>query len=129
MSFFQDYLNAKATKNLLHTNKGITSDINFSNIGRYPFDPKYPVADSSLELSVESFYVYNNNPGFGPASIIWSTSVKSMRYSMMSKFSSSSDNTFFKNWVKISENIGTISSDETLLQVYERLFHFHKTRQ
>ena len=107
------------------TDKSCASDINFSNIGRYPYQTTYPfqVSESkpSQNATLRRFYVVNNLPLLGPSACFYLTTVDHLNYTLAHKTTDGLGKKLFQYYMKLVENIGTIGRDETAHQVAERL--------
>ncbi|RLN94316.1 hypothetical protein BBJ28_00022354, partial [Nothophytophthora sp. Chile5] len=75
---------------------------------------------SSL-LSVESLHVYKAAPHLAASATIFVSSVHGFNYSMAHKCEAAVGEALFEAFVVLCESIGSIGSDETLVDVVERL--------
>ncbi|KAI9331595.1 hypothetical protein BDR26DRAFT_870067, partial [Obelidium mucronatum] len=97
---------------------GIMSDLNVSNLGKYPFPLEYSIegdestSTSSSSVSIKGFHFYNTLPNVGPASCFFVGSTDRMHYSMTHKFEIEAGNELFNMIVGGIERIGS-SSDFT----------------
>ncbi|KAG6968815.1 hypothetical protein JG688_00005621 [Phytophthora aleatoria] len=100
-----------------------TSDANISNVGRYPYAKEHPLTsrdgDQSF-LAVKNLHVYNPIPHLGPSAVFFVSSVESFCYSMGYKCADGAAKSLFTAWVDICENVGSIGSDDTLVNVLKR---------
>ncbi|KAI9092585.1 hypothetical protein DFS34DRAFT_632408 [Phlyctochytrium arcticum] len=100
--------------------KGVVSDLNFSNLARYPF-PTTHTFPSSSAIEIESVHLVNNAPGLCNAVILFITSVNHLDYSLSYKCTDEAGQAWFANVVKVIEAIHTVGKEETIEQVANRV--------
>ncbi|KAG7377588.1 hypothetical protein PHYBOEH_000784 [Phytophthora boehmeriae] len=100
-----------------------TSDTNISNVGRYPYTQRHNLSDNGKTrvLAVKNLHVYNPIPHLGPSATLFLSSVESFNYAMGHKCEHDAAKSLFKAWVTICEAIGSIDTDEILIDVLHRL--------
>ncbi|KAG3118072.1 hypothetical protein PI124_g4548 [Phytophthora idaei] len=100
-----------------------TSNANISNVGRYPYAKEHPLTsrdgDQSF-LAVKNLHVYNPIPHLGPSAVFFVSSVESFCFFMGYKCADGAAKSLFTAWVDICENVGSIGSDDSLVNVLKR---------
>ncbi|KAF1329571.1 hypothetical protein FI667_g5850, partial [Globisporangium splendens] len=102
----------------------ISSDVNISNIGKYPYPTTHRIMriGEAQELrdemlTIDSVHVYNSSPNIGSAAIVYVTSTDKFNYSMMHKFDDKHAQTIFDALVACVESVGSIESHATMAEV------------
>ncbi|KAE8900598.1 hypothetical protein PF005_g27931 [Phytophthora fragariae] len=101
-----------------------TSDVNISNLGRYPYAKEFSLSsktEGKAKLTVTSLHVYNQNPHLSPSAVLFVTSVESLCYSMGHKCEHEAAKSLFTAWVAVCEHLGNIGPQDTLTDVLEQL--------
>ena len=73
------------------------------------------------ELSIESLHVFKTLPHLAPSVTIFLSSVNAFAYSMAHKVESDVGKHVFTAFVLICESLGSVDSDENLMDVLARL--------
>ncbi|KAI8901690.1 hypothetical protein BC833DRAFT_576302 [Globomyces pollinis-pini] len=97
----------------------IMSDMNISNIGKYPFPASYQLNNQSLQIKGCFAHCASSHMAAGCNVYFVGTNVFS--YSMSYKFEESVSKMFFDTFVKVTESIGTIQKHETIRMVIDRI--------
>ncbi|GMF37575.1 unnamed protein product [Phytophthora fragariaefolia] len=108
----------------LNVRRSQTSDVNLSNLGRYPFAKEFALSSKSTsksKLTVTSLHVYNPNPHLSPTAILYVTSVESFCYSMGHKCEDDAAKALFTAWVAVCEHLSNIGAQDTMTEVLEQL--------
>ncbi|KAJ3299397.1 hypothetical protein HK104_009098 [Borealophlyctis nickersoniae] len=103
--------------------KSVNSDINFSNIGRYPFPTThtFPTPLGGGKVDIQGVHLYNSVSGVGNAMVLFVSSVDALDYSLSHRVEETVGETFLGDVVKIFEAIGTVGKDETIEDVVNRV--------
>jgi hypothetical protein len=103
------------------------SDVNLSNIGRYPFPLVHSIAgresatDGDDKLTVRNLHFYNSAIHVCTATVIYLCAVDNcINYGMFHRIDGGEAKQFFQLVVKIIENIGEIGPEESLREVAKR---------
>ncbi|KAE8900590.1 hypothetical protein PF005_g1793 [Phytophthora fragariae] len=104
----------------------LTSDVNISNVGRYPYSREHRLSQDTDEinsgvLTVESLHVYHPLPHLASSATLFITAVESFNYSMAHKCENVVGEALFVAIVELCEGIDRIGEDETLLEVLNRV--------
>ncbi|KAI8592282.1 hypothetical protein BDZ88DRAFT_407440 [Geranomyces variabilis] len=114
LRLFDSYL-AKEPENLPDTpGANIIGDMNFSNMGKYPFQTTHTFVSGAGSIEVESVHYYNSLAGIGPAAIIFCSSVRATSYVMNTRVDAAASQRFFEDVVKLFEAVGTVAENETI---------------
>ncbi|ETO60742.1 hypothetical protein F444_21131 [Phytophthora nicotianae P1976] len=127
---FDQQINAKTQLSFataLNIRHSQTSDVNLSNVGRYPFAKEYLLSlnndcgSKKKLLEVKTLHVYNSMPHLGPSAVLWVSSVASFCYSMGHKCEDDSAKALFHAFVAVCESIGNIGADASMADVLGQL--------
>jgi hypothetical protein len=120
--FCHDCLNA-TSKFELSGKKAQFSDLNLSNIGRYPFSQKLKLKEGDLEI--KSVHLYNNTPTLAPSIVLFiSNTGDHLHYSMAHRLDDENGKMVFQYFVNIIEHVASIQKDEKLDSVAARLKNY-----
>ncbi|KAL4093496.1 hypothetical protein PRIC1_010930 [Phytophthora ramorum] len=97
----------------------LTSDINISNVGRYPYATELDLSDGVL--TVESLHVYHPLPHLASSATFFISAVDSFNYSMAHKCENVVGEALFSAIVELCEGIDRIGSNEKLIEVLNRV--------
>ncbi|KAJ3149809.1 hypothetical protein HDU89_003566 [Geranomyces variabilis] len=121
LRLFDTYL-AKEPENLPDTpGADINGDMNFSNMGKYPFQTTHTFASGAGSIEVEGVHYYNSLAGIGPAAIIFCSSVRATSYVMNTRVDAAASQRFFEDVVKLFEAVGTVAENEIIGQFAARV--------
>ncbi|KAJ3097866.1 hypothetical protein HDU97_004486 [Phlyctochytrium planicorne] len=101
--------------------QGVFSDVNLSNLGRYPFATTHDLGEGRGELAIDGIHLYNSAPNLSYGGIIFLTRTAQIDYTMMTKFKEEDGNRVFDFIVKTIESIGTIEKDESVFEACNRI--------
>ncbi|KAJ3168823.1 hypothetical protein HDU88_001150 [Geranomyces variabilis] len=122
LRLFDSYLAKEPEKNLPDTpGADIIGDMNFSNMGKYPFQTTHTFASGAGSIEIESVHYYNSHAGIGPAAIIFCSSVRATSYVMNTRVDAAASQRFFEDVVKLFEAVGTVAENETIGQFAARV--------
>lgn len=102
----------------------VSSDVNISSIGRYPYKTTHSVRttpDQCEDLTIDSVHVYNSSPNLGSAAIMYVISTNRFSFSMMHKYEDKRANTLFAAFVACVEHAGKVDSEETMVEVAKQV--------
>ncbi|KAJ3182608.1 hypothetical protein HDU87_007946 [Geranomyces variabilis] len=121
LRLFDSYF-SKEPENLSTTpGADIIGDINFSNMGRYPFQTTHTLPNGGGSIEIDSVHYYNSHTGMGPAAIIFCSSVRATSYVMNTRVDAAASQRFFQDIVKLFEAVGTVAENETIGQFAARV--------
>ncbi|KAJ3217232.1 hypothetical protein HDU67_008254 [Dinochytrium kinnereticum] len=113
--------NAKTVKVDVEAKWSIFSDLNVSNLGRYPYPTVHNLPKHLGNIRVEGLHLYNSLPHIAYAAIFFVTSVEQMDFTMMSKFEEEAGRQAFGYICDMIEAIGSVGGDETLRDASTRV--------
>jgi hypothetical protein len=117
--FLDQTLNSAMTPEMFEgipIEKSYTTDINISSVGKYPYAKEHHLreGDSNPWVRVESLHIYDSVPHLS-GSMFFVTSVHAANYAMMHKYEDADGAAVFESLVAMSEKLGEIPSDATVL--------------
>ncbi|KAI8919984.1 hypothetical protein DFJ77DRAFT_437669 [Powellomyces hirtus] len=121
--FFDEKSTAQA---LAGKENPVIGDVNFSNLGRYMFPtihtfPSSASNDDSSIFEIEHLNFYNSLSGIGPATVLFISSVKTLDYTIAHRIDDTVGQAFFDNVVKAFEAVGSVTKEETIASVVDRI--------
>lgn len=120
MIFCHNNLRVNNTQLNLQAKHGVMSDVNLSNLGRYPF-PRTHDLNNLGTIHVKGLHLYNSMPHTGYNAIVFVTSTDHLDYAMANRMSDQDGGKVFRYMVQFIEAISTIGKEETMVQACERM--------
>lgn len=114
-------LNPASTALKMTAKKGVLGDVTISNLGRWPFPSVYELVEGLDPIRVKALHLFCAEPYFGSCATLYVTGTDQLNYSMAYTMTDDVSSQVFGYMVKAIEAISTISSDESMQQVCERL--------
>jgi hypothetical protein len=120
------YLNDRFTPESCDPNlvvpHSIVSDVNISNMGRYPYPRNLEIfgENTKKELKVVAYHRYSAAPWMSPGCALYITSVDYMCYGSLHKHEDTLGQTLFDAFVDIVESMGSIGSAATIGEVFQQ---------
>jgi hypothetical protein len=100
-------------------------DVNISNAGRYPYAKSFSLwTDGNLKkhfvIKVVAYHRYSSLPWLSAGSFLYTTSVDYMCYGASHRYEDEVGKILFDTFVETVESMGSIPTDATIYQVFEK---------
>ncbi|KAJ3096155.1 hypothetical protein HDU97_006187 [Phlyctochytrium planicorne] len=114
-------MNATSTRFDMTAKQAVFSDVNLSNLGKYPYPMTHDLGGDRGSLAVEGLHLYNSLPNVAYGAILFITSTNQMDYTMNNKFHDAAGEEVFDYVFRAIEAISTIDTNETMQQACDRI--------
>ncbi|KAF1329575.1 hypothetical protein FI667_g5854, partial [Globisporangium splendens] len=112
--------------------QSISSDVNISSLGKYPYQTAHSVQTAALQpvdVVVDSVHVYNSLPHLGIAAIMFVASTDKLNFSLMHKYEHHAAQQLFDAFTTSIEHVGSIASKDVMANVATRVRQMLESKQ
>uniref|UniRef100_K3X2M0 Condensation domain-containing protein n=1 Tax=Globisporangium ultimum (strain ATCC 200006 / CBS 805.95 / DAOM BR144) TaxID=431595 RepID=K3X2M0_GLOUD len=112
--------------------QSISSDVNISSLGKYPYEMVHSVQTAALrpvDVVVDSVHVYNSMPHLTAAAIVYIASTDKFSFSLMHKYEHDAAQQLFDAFTTSIEHAGAIATKDTMANVATRVRQILESKQ